>query len=363
MLRDLGVNAIRLYGWTNMWDHTPFLDMLYNGGIDPIYAALSFWFYKKDLSDPVVRADLKTEFRGMVGRYMDHPAVLMWVIGNELNAHRWYGSSPEELEYAMSLVDELAGVAHEIDSHHPVTTPLDDTNVTGVISTFDPHMKYLDLWSAQLYRGKDFGSFFTDYKAVSSRPVLMTEFGIDAFDDRTQQEDPDTQAEYDVALWNHIVANRNITSGGFVFSYSDEWWKSRESARDDTHPLCPFEAPKNHTNCGHPVAGADGYSNEEWFGLVRVEHSPYSPDIHTPRPVYYAMQKIFNAMAAEDHRQRRFAVWVVMYVTGFLLVSSLILYSIKKLHKRKQREAEWHRMNNPQFAYYNSFGTTFNNRA
>jgi hypothetical protein len=59
-------------------------------------------------------------------------------------------------------------------------------------------------------------------------------------------------------------------------AYSDEWWKA-----DDP----------NHQDLGgygtrtHP----DGYSNEEWWGLLWAEDNGSNPDILHPRPAFTAL--------------------------------------------------------------------------
>ena len=37
------------------------------------------------------------------------------------------------------------------------------------------------------------------------RPVLITEFGYDAFNNKTQKEDEETQAKIIIKLWNDII--------------------------------------------------------------------------------------------------------------------------------------------------------------
>ena len=48
----------------------------------------------------------------------------------------------------------------------------------------------------QVYRGSRFNDLFTAYEALSTRPLLVTEFGVDAFDSRPfpMEEDQTTQA-------------------------------------------------------------------------------------------------------------------------------------------------------------------------
>lgn len=53
--------------------------------------------------------------RGEVMKYKDHPALLAWGIGNELNLHY---SNPK----VWDAVNEIAMMIHEVDPNHPATT-------------------------------------------------------------------------------------------------------------------------------------------------------------------------------------------------------------------------------------------------
>ncbi len=81
--------------------------------------------------------------RAEVLRYKDHPAVLMWVVGNELN-----------LDYrnpkVWNAVGAIADMIHSIDPNHPVTTTLAgfDRPLIDLLKTRAPS---LDLIAVQLY--------------------------------------------------------------------------------------------------------------------------------------------------------------------------------------------------------------------
>ena len=61
----------------------------------------------------------------MVAKYKSHPAIAMWLIGNELNSASWYGSTPALLNSMLTLADEMALSAHLEDPDHPVALPFD----------------------------------------------------------------------------------------------------------------------------------------------------------------------------------------------------------------------------------------------
>ena len=57
--------------------------------------------------------------KAIVEEHMDHPALLMWAIGNELN------HIPGDLDYNLKMwdaVNDIAGMIKDIDPDHPIMT-------------------------------------------------------------------------------------------------------------------------------------------------------------------------------------------------------------------------------------------------
>jgi YD repeat-containing protein len=301
-LRDLGANTIRLWSWNNTADHLDFLDKAYNGGAEPIYVIAGFWINPDLDIDPDspdnVREQLKADFREMVAIHKKHPATLMWAIGNELNAPSMYGNKLDDL---FSLMKEMAEEAHSEEgaNYHPVTTPLLDSNLISTISTYDSLAPALDVWSANVYRGNTFGTLFDDYEAVSQKPFVILEYGIDAYDNvhgnEYEQIGTSYQADYAEALWNEIESNSDICIGGSIMAYSDEWWKGKYG----TGTGCPDNNPAFHSTCGYPAPShPDGLSNEEWWGIMRTVDNNNNTDIMEPRAAYYRLQSLWVAASS-----------------------------------------------------------------
>jgi hypothetical protein len=294
LLRDLGANVVRLWGWNPGIDHNAFLDTAYGDGTNPIYVMPAYWLdASRDIADPSVRAAITVEFRAMVSRHKGNPALLGWIIGNELNAPWMFGNRDE----LFSLIDEMAKAAHDEEgsAYHPVTTPLADIDLITTIAKRDAQVPNLDVWSVQVYRGSTFGDLFTEYARVSEKPLLITEYGIDAYDDRAGDEYEHVgtpyQATYAVALWQEIAANSSVCAGGSIMAYRDEWWKGKHSPADAKHPACPDPDPNYHSTCGVAAGGhPDGYANEEWWGIVRPLDLGTGFDALQPRAVYYALR-------------------------------------------------------------------------
>ncbi|MBN2520333.1 MAG: DUF4434 domain-containing protein, partial [Bacteroidales bacterium] len=65
-------------------------------------------------------ASVKKQFeyvKGEIMKYKDHPALLAWGIGNELNL--WYKNKK-----VWDAVNDIAKMIHEVDGNHPATTML-----------------------------------------------------------------------------------------------------------------------------------------------------------------------------------------------------------------------------------------------
>ena len=110
LVREMHCNTIRT--WARVTSRE-FLDAAYNNGKDPIYVIMGIWInpYTLDYSDPLHRKRVIEEFESYVKEFKDHPAVLMWSIGNEQNA--WYKG---DVSLWYSLVNDMAKAAFKIEN-------------------------------------------------------------------------------------------------------------------------------------------------------------------------------------------------------------------------------------------------------
>jgi hypothetical protein len=143
----------------------------------------------------------------------------------------------------------------------------------------DNSLNYVDIWGHNAYNRYDYNSYFCYYDKISAKPLIITEFGVDAYNKDSSSEYQDVQAEWVVHEWEQI---KNNSAGGIVMEYSDEWWKR-----------CGY--PSSHDFCGYDTdVQPDSYSNEEWYGVMAVQDNGNQPDIMCPREVYYALQQLFR---------------------------------------------------------------------
>src|SRR5690606_30676025 len=98
-----------------------------------------------DYNDSEAVAQQLARLRTEVLKYKDHPALLAWGIGNELNLHY---SNPK----VWDAVNEIAEMIHELDPNHLVTTMLAGINQKE-IDYIKAKCPALDLISVQVYGG------------------------------------------------------------------------------------------------------------------------------------------------------------------------------------------------------------------
>ncbi|NQT78607.1 MAG: hypothetical protein HQ565_12920 [Bacteroidetes bacterium] len=96
-----------------------------------------------DYNDSVAVQEQFEYAKGEVIKYKDHPALLAWGIGNELNLHY---SNPK----VWDAVNEISEMIHNIDSNHPTTTMVAGAQ-KDVVSIITDRCPSLDFLSFQLY--------------------------------------------------------------------------------------------------------------------------------------------------------------------------------------------------------------------
>jgi hypothetical protein len=275
-LRRMGANLIRVYSWDHTVSHADFLDKAYNNGRDPIYVLLNRWIDpNSDWSNPSVVDTIKNDYRAMAANVAAHPAVVGFIIGNELNRQNGANSN------FWTAINDIASALKVAAPNRLVTMAMAE-GITE-IAQVNSRMTGLDVWSVQCYRGNSFGNLFTTYTSASGKPLLLTEFGADAFDNRTGQlfaNNAVAVADLVQNLWREIRSSQATTAGGCVFAYSDEWWKAGMATSHDTG---------GYTNAAFP----DAFSNEEWYGIFAVTDNGAAIDLLQPRALFSRLEALW----------------------------------------------------------------------
>ncbi|MBE2215225.1 MAG: hypothetical protein IAE82_15235 [Opitutaceae bacterium] len=283
-LRALGANVIRIYGWDPAANHTAFLDACYNGGVDPIFVLVNRWIDPSTNWSSTAAVDaIRQQFVQLDAGLGAHPAVLGIILGNETNAHNGNGTNPAY----WAAVNSIAASIKQQTPSRLVSVAI--TDAIPQVAARDAAMTALDFWCVQTYRGTSLGTLFTEYAAASARPLVLTEFGTDAYNHTTGQPYPNN-AEFTATtvagLWTEIAANAATCAGACVFEYADEWWKTSSGS------------PLTHDAGGFPLASLpDGFANEEWWGLYAVSDNGTQPDTLTARATVAALRTAWTPPA------------------------------------------------------------------
>jgi len=96
-----------------------------------------------DYSDPAAVARQFAEIKTQILQFKDHPALLMWDIGNELNLN---SHNPQ----VWDAVNELSKMIHQVDPNHPTTTSLAGIS-KAVVDNIKRRAPDLDLLCVQSY--------------------------------------------------------------------------------------------------------------------------------------------------------------------------------------------------------------------
>ncbi|MCG3204738.1 MAG: hypothetical protein KCHDKBKB_01454 [Elusimicrobia bacterium] len=308
LMRRMGVNTIRIFRTGDGIEYDPSVfnkdilrDLYSRYGISVIMGDLlgaytvgsgAMWEDGTDYTDPVQLENMRNIISAYVKDHRNEPYVLMWLLGNEnmmdsdysgVNATRTKASV--QVEAYLRFVNEMAELIHRLDPDHPVAVGnLDLTNL-------DEHKKYapaVDIYGANFYRGRNgFGTAWTTIQESFDRPVLITEFGADAWDSRKEREDQQAQADYHQGNWQDIEfhkaggAAEGNAIGGVIFEYVDEWWKSHQGGWDE-----------HGTERDTAMAFPDGWASEEWYGIMGLGNGTAGSLIRQPRKVYQLYREV-----------------------------------------------------------------------
>ena len=304
LIAAMGCNTIRTWG-------APPLTLLNKAEEYGLKVLAGFWIDpNSDYADPVVRGNIKSDFSDFINVRKSSSAVLMWGIGNENNYNAGFSAGSY-----YSLANELAQIAYQEEgaTYHPVLIINGGLYWIGVdeAGAGDLQLSYIDAWGSNLY-AREYAQYgwlggtrdiFDVYKEKTSKPLVVTEYGVDAFhttqidwDDvlgrfiaSAGYQDEAVQADWAEANVLEIMAS-NVCLGSSLMEYSDEWWKDGEGSLFD-----------------QDLGGAawwdgnqpDNFSNEEYYGVVEIApdgtwSAPDSLDDVRLRQVYYTLQSVFG---------------------------------------------------------------------
>ncbi|MFK7928657.1 MAG: hypothetical protein AB8H79_10755 [Myxococcota bacterium] len=311
-LRGMGVNTIRQYPtippkWVE-WIHAEFgIYTLVNPLVGRYGANVDGAFIPRtNYADPRTREVLIEETLEVVNRYKGTRGVIGFMLGNEAN----YGLEWDSFEiqalpkgdrnrakavHLYSLYGEITDEIHKVDTIHPVSICNGDVQFLDLIAEHAPN---IDLFGTNVYRGRTARDLYDQVAKVLDKPIFYSEFGADAYDAKAGREDHLTQAGYFRDQWEHVYLHSwsngdpGNAIGGYIFQWSDGWWKYKQEENLDVH-----DTNASWPNNAYPEDLAEGKNNmnEEWFGITAKV--PPAPDGHfevQPRSAYFLLAEAFK---------------------------------------------------------------------
>ncbi|MBD3368267.1 MAG: glycosidase [Candidatus Eisenbacteria bacterium] len=312
LLQDMGVNSIRLYvgipprwvqyiyeeyGITTMLNHTV---GRYGYTID------GAWVPSVDYSDPRFRKLVTEEIIEWVELYRDTPGVIFWLLGNENNyGLHWSSFEIEALpegqrdearaRYLYSLFEDITREINRADPEKLVAIANGDLQYIDIIAE---ECTSLDILGTNVYRGISARDLYAVVEEKLGIPIVYTEFGADAYNAREMREDQLMQAKYLIGQWQEIYEQSygkgrvGNAIGGYIFQWSDGWWKYLQESRLDIH-----DTHASWPNGGYIEDYVEGeYNmNEEWWGIT-AKGPPDHRGLYQvyPRAAYYALRRAFK---------------------------------------------------------------------
>ncbi|MBU2063626.1 MAG: cellulase family glycosylhydrolase [Candidatus Omnitrophica bacterium] len=300
LMKDLGVNTVRVYHHTGANNKEIFKDLYKSYGIRimlgdflGMYAVGSKapWEPGTNYSDSQQQRNMLDSVMQMVNEYKDEPCLLMWVLGNE-NNYGTANNADEDPKAYYHFVNEVAKKIKEVDPNHPVMICNGDIQFLDVFAEECPDV---DVFGVNAYRGNiGFGrhNFWMPIKELADKPAFITEYGCPAYGRGFNREQAEEfQAEYLGNNWKDIEDNSagkgaGIAIGGSLFEFVDEWWKT------GAPPGYPDIIQDVVPNCGGPFL--DGWYYEEWFGLTSQGDGTDSPYLRKLRKSYFKLQELWK---------------------------------------------------------------------
>lgn len=298
LLKAMGCNTIRIYHSENI-NKELLRDLYYTYGIRVIMGNFfgsytkgsdADWHDGTDYTNELHKIKMRSSIRKMIREHKDEPYILMWMLGNEndvagneanstkTNTNAW--KYPEE--YA-TFLNEMCIMIKQMDPNHPVGVCNAATNFLKYYKEFTPE---IDILGFNQYTGPfGFGVLWNKVITAFDRPVLVTEFGCDAYNSKKDIEDELYQANYHTTAWRDIEQNsywgkgKGNAIGGVVYCWMDKWWLVGSPKVHDTL-LGAWKGPTN-----------DGLFNDEWLGICSQGDGKQSPFKRRLREVYYTYQE------------------------------------------------------------------------
>ena len=232
------------------------------------------------LDDSTVRRRVLDELSAYIRDWADEPRLLAVSVDGP----------PSRAFYTF-----LAQAAARAHAEHPgmlVTSSVMSAREIGAFdrSTQDVQQPELDFWSLDLAGHAAISPQLQTASRKTSKPILVSGFGVDAYDEFSGAADLESQARYAGLLAEELEAVRRAGAyrllGGLYAEFADQWHRGGPD-------------PSVHGTDGRDQAASpDGRLNLGWTGLFGLVRSG-APGLDSlrPRPAYHALAGVWGGFA------------------------------------------------------------------
>ena len=220
LLKEYGGNSFRTWGADGSESK---LDEAQKLGLT---MTLGIWLGHKEhgfsYSDPAQVAGQFESARKAIDKYKDHPALLMWGIGNEMEI-----GQPDGDPAVWKAIEQIAAYAKKVDPNHPTMTVVAEIGGDKV-AQINKYCPSIDVVGLNSYGGGP--SLAERYqKAGGVKPYVITEFGPagtwevgkNAWDASPELSSTDKAARYR-ETYEKTVANQPLSLGSYAFTWGNK---------------------------------------------------------------------------------------------------------------------------------------------
>lgn len=249
LIRSLNVNTILV---TDPPEYV--LDLADRYGLKVLYSFYLNWWPQ----EPSVAASERDSVLQRVQQYRDKPALLGWVLGNEipLNAIEQRGDTA-----VVNGLAELYRAVKAVDGQHPITHSNWPVAKDLNLSFFDiVSFNVYPLWPPEVV-ALGFDHYIEEVlqPIAANKPLLISEFGANSLEAKE-----DGEARLLSQCWRGL--RKAGACGGVVFEFADEWWKNYDNPRRAGNWWDRKPAPDDEKT--HDL------DPEEYYGVVQADRQP-----------------------------------------------------------------------------------------
>lgn len=225
-LKVAGGNTVRIYDTTGLKSSLDRLDSLGLAAVVDIY--LPKYNVERDTfyNNSRHMAQLKTKLSKFVTEHKDHPALLFWMLGNEVYYPNLFSND------FVPIYNDLIKVLHETDKNHPVSTTISSAGLKKVpgILLKSPELDFISI--------NDFGAlhdfeYDKDLLFFWQEPYLIAEWGIHGPWEVNQTEwmapiELSSSQKAETLRHNYLNYIKPIDDGRFLGSLIFYWGQKQE---------------------------------------------------------------------------------------------------------------------------------------